>query len=127
MSNKGVLILLISLVIIFGIILTCPNKEDHKVAVVNKVTSILKSDSVSSSSLEMIDAASNVVVAKIIETAVDNLLTVDNYFFVSLGTIKYDHSKRLISIGVLHHVFVLFSKDDLEGLGTLNGDVGPAE
>jgi hypothetical protein len=112
MSNKGVLILLVVLVVVFGIILTCPNKEDHQNAIATKVTGIIKNDSLASSS--GIGVLGTAVVTKFVEAAVDNMVTVKNYFFFSLGTASYNNEKAVISIGVLHHVFCLFDQKDLE-------------
>jgi hypothetical protein len=113
MSNKGVLILLVVLVIIFGIILTCPNKADHKAAIVEKVTNVLKTDTVTNGIFSFV---TNAVVTKVVGTAADNLLSVDNYFIFSLGTIRYNGEKRVVSIGILHHVFCLFREKDLEDM-----------
>jgi hypothetical protein len=34
----------------------------------------------------------------------------------SLGTVKYNNDNRVVSIGVLHHVFILLNKEDLAGI-----------
>ncbi len=122
MSNKGVLILLVVLVAIFGIILTCPNKEDHQSAIAAKVTDIIKSDSVASSS--GIGALGAAVVSKFVEAAVTNVVTVNNYFFFSIGSVSYNNEKAVVSIGVVHHVFCLFSKEDLAKFDTAGGGTG---
>jgi hypothetical protein len=117
MSNKGVLSILIGLVILFGFILTCPNKEDHKQAIVGKVETVIKSDTVADdmNALKMIGGA---VISKMIEVAADKMVTVDNYFIFSLGSVRYHGEKRLVSIGILHHVFCLFSEKDLNQIGS---------
>jgi preprotein translocase subunit YajC len=112
MSNKGVLILLVVLVAIFGLILTCPNKEDHQSAIATQVTDIIKNDSVASST--GIGALGTTVVIKLIEAAVSNVVTVNNDFLFSIGSVKYNNERAVVSIGILHHVFCLFDKSDLE-------------
>lgn len=119
MSNKAILILLTILVVVFAFIMTCPNKEDHQSAIANQVTEIIKSDSVASTT--GIGLLGTAVISKFVEAAVANMISVNNYFFFSLGTVKYNNEKVLVSIGVMHHVFCLFDKKDLEKFDTGNG------
>jgi hypothetical protein len=121
MNNKGVVALLVGLVILFGLILTCPNKDDHKIAVVAKITEAIKNDSINANNYSK-EFLGGIVVSKIIEVAADNILSVNNYFVFSLGTIHYNGDQRVVSFGILHHVFCLFSKKDLEDLGENNVD-----
>src|SRR5574344_1466316 len=119
MNNKKVLILLVVLVVLFGIILTCPDKEDHQNAVTAQITDMIKNDSVAANT--GIGVLGTAVVSKFVDAAVDNMVSVKNYFFFSLGTVSYNKETAVISIGVLHHVFCLFDKKDLEKFSAGDG------
>jgi hypothetical protein len=113
MSNKSILILLVILVVVLGFVLTCPNKDMHKKAAVAQISQIIQSDSSAQADMNAIGGA---VVTSALSTAMDNILTVNNYAVFSLGTVKYNNDNRVVSIGVLHHVFILLNKEDLAGI-----------
>ncbi len=122
MSNKGVLILLVVLVAVFGIIMTCPDKSAHQKAITNKVVNIIKDDSVASAT--GIGTLGSEVIAKFVDAAVANVITVNNYYFFSIGTVRYGKDKVVVSIGCLHHIFCLFDKKDLEKFDAGGGESG---
>lgn len=47
------------------------------------------------------------------ELVIDNMLKVDNYFVCSIGTITFDGETKVVSVGVLNHVFTP-GKEDLK-------------
>lgn len=118
MNNKVILIILIVAVVIFGFILLTPNKEQHEDAIAEKVALIIHSDSVASSDVKMIDDAT---LKKVIKASSETMLVYDNYYLLSIGSISFNNEKRVVSIGILHHVFCLFGKEDLEGMNN-SGD-----
>jgi len=120
MSNKGVLILLVVLVAVFGIIMTCPDKSAHQNAITDKVVNIIKNDSVASAT--GIGTLGAGVITKFVDAAVANVVTVNNYYIFSLGTVRYGKDKVVVSIGLLHHVFCLFDKKDIEKFDTGGGE-----
>lgn len=120
MSNKGVLILLVMLVAVFGIIMTCPDKSAHQKAITYKVVNIINNDSVASTT--GIGALGSEVIAKVVDAAVANVITVNNYYLFSIGTVSYGKDKVVVSIGCLHHVFCLFDKKDLEKFDAGGGE-----
>lgn len=120
MSNKGVLILLVVLVAVFGIIMTCPDKSAHQNAITDRVVNIIKNDSVASAT--GIGTLGAGVITKLVDAAVTNVVTVNNYYIFSLGTVRYGKDKVVVSIGLLHHVFCLFDKKDIEKFDTGGGE-----
>ncbi|NLI37407.1 MAG: DUF4359 domain-containing protein [Bacteroidales bacterium] len=120
MSNKGVLILLVVLVAVFGVIMTCPDKSAHQNAITDKVVNIIKNDSVASAT--GIGTLGAGVITKFVDAAVANVVTVNNYYIFSLGTVHYGKDKVVVSIGLLHHVFCLFDKKDMEKFDTGGGE-----
>jgi len=120
MSNKGVLILLVVLVAVFGIIMTCPDKSAHQNAITDKLVNIIKNDSVASAT--GIATLGEGAITKFVDAAVANVVTINNYYIFSLGTVRYGKDKVVVSIGLLHHVFCLFDKKDIEKFDTGGGE-----
>ena len=46
------------------------------------------------------------------ESALNELLTVDNYFICSVGRMEFDGREHVTSIGLLNHIFTV-NKDDI--------------
>ena len=111
--------LLISLAIIVGIagvaILTCPDKQAHKdaiMAVVNeKINEELKTDDDDWQGLSAIFGSLGSGIASGI---VDNRLVVKNHFLWSTGEFQnFDGEYNQISVGLFGHIFT-FNKEDLD-------------
>ena len=96
-SHTGCLIgILLTLVVLVAVmVVTCPKTEQHKEVIDNAVKTV-----------------SNAFAGKVIETAVDNLVTVDNYVVCSLGKVHYDGKDHIVSLGVFGHIFTV-DEDDL--------------
>lgn len=114
----GVLIAFIALAAL--LILTCPKPEQHKEKLAGVITATVNDaihDSDNITGNELIDYAfkniSNAFAGKVIEAAVDNLVTVDNYVVCSLGKVHYHGKDHIVSLGLLGHIFTV-DKDDLE-------------
>ena len=45
---------------------------------------------------------------------IDNMLKVDNYFVCSVGTITYEGETKIVSVGLLNHVFTADDEDVME-------------
>ena len=115
-SHAGCLIgILLTLVILVAVmIVTCPKTEQHKEVLSTVITTTVNNavnDNDNLTGNTFIDNAfktvSNAFAGKVIETAVDNLVTVDNYVVCSLGK---DH---IVSLGVFGHIFTV-DEDDLQ-------------
>lgn len=103
---KKFLLFTLILVIIAGVcVVTCPDKEAHSTALKEALNTAI-TDEISSSESD----AGVVVLGSMIGTGlggliIDNMLKIDNYFVCSVGTVKYDGEAKVVSIGVLNHVF----------------------
>ncbi len=103
---KKFLLFTLILVIIAGVcVVTCPDKEAHTAAL-KEVLNAAITEELSSSESD----AGWVTLGSMIGTGlgglvIDNLLKVDNYFVCSIGTITYDGESKVVSVGVLNHVF----------------------
>lgn len=114
----GILITIIALVAVM--IVTCPKTEQHKEVLSTVITATVNDavhDNDNITGNNFIDNAfrtiSNAFAGKVIETAVDNLVTVDNYVVCSLGKVHYDGKDHIVSLGIFGHIFTV-DEDDLE-------------
>ena len=120
-SHTGCLIgILLTLVVLVAVmVVTCPKTEQHKEVLSTVITTTVNdavNDNDNLTGNTFIDNAfktvSNAFAGKVIETAVDNLVTVDNYVVCSLGKVLYDGTDHIVSLGVFGHIFTV-DEDDL--------------
>ena len=113
----GILLTIIALVAVM--IVTCPKTEQHKEVLSTVITATVNDavhDNDNITGNNFIDNAfrtiSNAFAGKVIEAAVDNLVTVDNYIVCSLGKVHYDGKDHIVSLGIFGHIFTV-DEDDL--------------
>lgn len=114
----GILLTIVALVAVM--IVTCPKTEQHKEVLSTVITTTVNdavNDNDNITGNTFIDNAfrtvSNAFAGKVIETAVDNLVTVDNYVVCSLGKVHYDGKDHIVSLGIFGHIFTV-DEDDLQ-------------
>jgi len=121
MNKSGIgCVVLFVLSFILGVSLykTCPTTADHRAVLGEAVSEVIdtrltsKNDDLMSKVLEIVgketlDQTSNLVISQ--------LLHVDNYYFFSVGRIRYKNMDHMVSVGVFGHVFAP-DKEDLEML-----------
>lgn len=114
----GILLTLVALVAVM--IVTCPKTEQHKEVLSTVITTTVNdavNDNDNLTGNTFIDNAfrtvSNAFAGKVIEAAVDNLVTVDNYVVCSLGKVHYDGKDHIVSLGIFGHIFTV-DEDDLQ-------------
>nr|WP_313978601.1 GYF domain-containing protein [uncultured Prevotella sp.] len=121
-SHTGCLIgILLTLVVLVAVmVVTCPKTEQHKEVLSTVITTTVNdavNDNDNITGNTFIDNAfktiSNAFAGKVIETAVDNLVTVDNYVVCSLGKVHYDGKDHIVSLGIFGHIFTV-DEDDLQ-------------
>lgn len=121
-SNKGcIAIFLVALVVLAGLlIVTCPSEQKHKEALTSVITQSVNEaahEQVNTSEDDMISKAlamiGNALTHKVVDTAVDNLISVDNYMVCSMGTVSYEGRNHIVSIGILGHIFTI-NKEDIK-------------
>jgi hypothetical protein len=117
-SKKGssrkwwIALILIGVLILFAV--TTPDKYAHKEAINTEVSSAVTSSLVGKVGSWAV--LGNIVVSKIVDLTLDSNIDVDNYLVFSLAKAELEGKKRVLSVGALNHVWVLFEKRDLEGL-----------
>ena len=105
-------LILIAVIILFAV--TTPDKYAHKEAINTEVSSAVTSSLVGKVGSWAV--LGNIVVSKIVDLTLDSNIEVDNYLVFSLAKAELEGKKRVLSVGALNHVWVLFEKRDLEGL-----------
>ena len=105
-------LILIAVIILFAV--TTPDKYAHKEAINTEVSSAVTSSLVGKVGSWAV--LGNIVVSKIVDLTLDSNIDVDNYLVFSLAKAELEGKERVLSVGALNHVWVLFEKRDLEGL-----------
>lgn len=114
------LVLLLSFVVLIAtMIITCPKAEQHKEVLSTVITATVndavnESDNITGNAYldNAFKAVSNAFAGKVIQAAVDELVTVDNYVVCSLGKVRYEGKAHVVSVGVFGHIFTV-DEDDL--------------
>ncbi len=119
----------LSLILLVAIVLsvvTCPDREEHKVAIKQKVntavnetinSNLLDNDKTSLGSL-IIYLAGGPIISTLALTVFDSQLHYNNYFAFSTMLLTIKGEEKIVSLGVFGHVFVGFDSDDLKKLIT---------
>lgn len=119
----------LSLILLVAIVLsvvTCPDREKHKVAIKQKVntavneninSNLLDNDKTSLGSL-IIYLAGGPIISTLALTVFDSQLHYNNYFAFSTMLLTIKGEEKIVSLGVFGHVFVGFDSDDLKKLIT---------
>ena len=108
--KKIYIVLLILLGLTAICVLSCPDKQAHKDAIMDLVNSKLNQEA-SKSSDDGWAALGVALGSKIFEIAIDNRLEVKNYFVCSFGQLAREEGMETVSVGILGHVFTI-SKED---------------
>lgn len=111
---KKFLISMLILVAVAGVcIVTCPDKSSHAEALKNVVNTALSeelSDDETDNPLVMLGTMIGGGIGGLV---IDNMLKVDDYFVCSVGTMSFDGETKVVSVGILNHVFTP-DKEDLK-------------
>lgn len=115
MKKALIAIIVVLIVGAAAAVVTCPDKQDHKdaiMAVVNeKINEELKTDD---ADLQGLSALFGSLGSGIASGIVENRLVVKNHFLWSTGEIQnLDGEYNQISVGVFGHIFT-FNKEDLD-------------
>ena len=111
--------LLYTFLIVLGLacvcVVTCPDKSDHSEALKELFNTLMTEEL--SKNVETEEEAGWAMLGSMIGTGIggliiDNFLKVDNYFVCSVGTISYEGETKIVSLGVMNHIFTL-SEDDV--------------
>ena len=112
---KKFLLFVLILMIVAGVcVVTCPDKASHREALKDVLnTAITEELSSSDDSDAGFVMFGSMIVTGIGGLMIDNMLKVDNHFVCSIGTMTYDGETRVVSVGIMNHVFTP-GKEDLK-------------
>lgn len=100
-------------------VFTCPSSDQHKETlsetIAETVTDVSQNDSLTDNETinNVMRTIANNFTRKVVQTAVNNLLSVDNYVLFSVGKVHYANEQYVVSVGLLGHVFTV-DKEDLK-------------
>lgn len=96
------------------LVVTCPDREDHQEAMKAVITNVLDDEiSVLPSKYEEVLSKFGLPVAgKVVDVVMKHKLIINNYYLFSTGEVHYKGESKLVSFGILGHVFT-FDEDDL--------------
>ena len=104
---RNFLLTILIIISIAGVcVISCPKHEEHSKVITQEINNVIDSEF---SKEEESDNAVAVVASTLCSTLsgfiIDKMLSVDNYFLFSVGKITLEGEKKIVSIGVLNHVF----------------------
>ena len=116
---KKLLLFILILVAVAGVcVVTCPDKAAHSEALKDLVNTVLAeelAEGVSETDAGFV-AFGSMLGTGIAGIVLDNTLKVENHFVCSVGTITYAGKTKIVSIGILNHVFTADKEDFKQAL-----------
>ena len=103
--------LLFTLIIVFisgFCVISCPDKEAHSEAIMENINELIDEEAtkdVTNDTEKALALLASSLVSGISNLVIDSRLTVDNYFLFSIGRVTFEDESRIVSIGMLNHVF----------------------
>ena len=103
--------LLFTLIIVFisgFCVISCPDKEAHSEAIMENINKLIDEEAtkdVTNDTEKALALLASSLVSGISNLVIDSILTVDNYFLFSIGRVTFEGDSRIVSIGMLNHVF----------------------
>lgn len=110
---KKLLVSLFFIALVILLALTSPPKKVHSESITNVFNDAIRNKSESDNIFSILmDGAASYFLSSI----VDKNLIVDDYLIFSLGKIQTQEESKIVSVGILNHVFTLGTKEMLEAL-----------
>ena len=103
-------------------VVTCPDKSAHSEALKDILNTVMTEEL--NKSVETDEDAGWAMLGSMIGTGlgglmIDNMLKVENYFVCSVGTMTFDGETKIVSLGLLNHVFTIPEDEAREAAGDL--------
>lgn len=106
---RNFLLFILIIVFISGFcVISCPDKEAHSEAIMENVNELIDEEAtkdVTNESEKALALLASSLVSGISNLVIDSRLSVDNYFLFSIGRVTFEGESRIVSIGMLNHVF----------------------
>lgn len=107
---KKLLLLIVIIAIALVGVITCPQKDAHKDALMKLVNVALDTELYKNTKSEEemgFALFGSILGSGIAEVIIDKKLLVDNYFVCSIGRVVFEGKEKIVSIGFLNHVFTM--------------------
>ena len=119
---KNILILLIVVIVLGTMTVTCPDKESHVTALNNEWTTYLDekriNDDAEKQREDPFEKGLNMLLysaaGSLVKAMFENQLVVKNNFVYSTGEINTDEGSKVVSVGLLGHVFVFLDAEKIK-------------
>lgn len=112
---KKLIVFALIVIVVISTIITCPTRQAHLEAINTVVSEVLDDMVKEKTSKLKTDNAfiilGGLLVGSMLESEAtkltDQMVTVDNFFILSLGRVEYKEQKQIVSVGFCGHVFTL--------------------
>ena len=118
---KKILVLILFIGIALVAVITCPQKDSHKDALMKLINVALDTELYDKAKTEEemgFAMLGSVIGSGIAEIIIDKKLLVDNYFVCSTGRIILEGEEKIVSVGFFNHVFTMSEEQMKEELKT---------
>ncbi len=112
-GTKWLVALLILLVILGVLVVTVPDREAHRNAIMGSTREWVNEKVEQRDMGDIVGEVIKWMSGKGADIAIDQVLQVDNHFVYSVGKLMVGDKPKTISLGILGHVFT-FGKDDID-------------
>lgn len=106
---KNFLTFILIIVFISGIcVISCPDKEAHTEAIMENVNELIDeeiTEEITGDEDKALALLASSFVSGISNLLIESRLSVDNHFLFSIGKVTFDGESKIVSIGILNHVF----------------------
>jgi hypothetical protein len=110
---KSVITVIALALIIIIMAITTPDKRSHQDALKEVVMNVINDEVKTDDNMfeQGIRMVGNFFIGKIADSVLGEMLHVDNYVVVSVGTLNYNGKNHVVSVGIFNHVFTVNEKD----------------
>ena len=103
-------------------VVTCPDKNAHSEALKDLFNTVMTEEM--NKSVETDEDAGWEMLGSMIVTGIgglmiDNILKVENYFVCSVGTMTFEGETKIVSLGLMNHVFTITEDEAKEAASDL--------
>jgi hypothetical protein len=113
--KKFLFFIVLLVVMALVLIATCPDREAHRTAIKDVVAGVVNSEMNNQSLNEALASIGTAVAISTADAYLNSSLMIRDHTFYNVGVIDYDGEFRMVSVGVLNHVFTI-SEDDAREL-----------
>lgn len=103
MKKFGILIIILVLIALVGVA-TCPDRQAHEEAISEVIDNYVK-DKNASEATDLLSSFCNSLETKLVRLVMEENLEVENYFVCSIGRIEWEGEEKVVSVGLLGHIF----------------------